>query len=243
MNHTEKLGSWQMARHLLMASRLKERIHRSTSDLLPAAVALVNLLFCALCENPIKEDSGGRSLSVFFFVQGWAMFLLTLTQLATNGAEVLRKTLLMPVTPSARLTFAFLSSMRNPLLLALAITDMFFLLVVHHQSVAIVIAIPLFVGLLTANAVALACLTSAVAIRRSRPPTIVAAYSILALLGILAITLLFHMPAAFGILPPMSWTAQGILAVTSGQVELAVIWGAASGLLLFLAGLVGRRYA
>ncbi len=229
--------AWRHARSLLAVSRS----NHSPSLLLPAAVALTNLFFCAFFENPIKDDPDGRTLSLFLFIQGSAILILTLAHLASTGAELLRKSLVMPVTPAARLAFAALSSARQPVLLAMVLSDVFFLLVLYHQSIAAFLLIPLLAALMAADIIALTALASVAAIRRSRPPTILAAYCILGILGIVLLALVFRMPASFGVFPPMSWTARGITAIAAGETGMALFCGSASVAVLIVTGVAGRR--
>lgn len=242
MTGEESANSWQSVRHLLGASRSRIEVDHSHPLLLSASVALVNLFLCVLFENPIKDDQTGRTLSTFFILQGMAIFFLTLANMSSATAGILRKSSVMPLRQSARLTFAVVSSARHPVLLALIFADVFFLLVMYHQSAVAIVAIPLLMLLMAADIVTLTSLATAAAIRRSRPPTIVAAYGILGILGVLAATLLFHMPSALGALPPMSWTTRGIVAITSGELGLALLCGAASVALLLLTAILGRRF-
>lgn len=235
--------STRLTRHLLAAARSGAGAHRSTSFLLPAAVGLANLFFCVLFEDSIREGSDGHSLSLFLFVQGILIFLFTLSHLAGPSAELLRKSLVMPVKPSDRLAFAVLSAALSPVLWALVLSDVIFLLVLFHRSVASVILVPLLAVLMAADIVALTSLASAAAIRRSRPSTIPAAYGILGILGIVTGALLFRMPALPGTVPPASWTAWGITAAAAGQPGLALLCLTASVVLLVLTGFVGRRLA
>jgi hypothetical protein len=234
-------GSWQVARSLLAVTRASAGSHHETSLLLTASIALGNLLFCVIFENPIKEDPTGRILSVFLFIQAVMLFVLTFMHLAGTGAELLRKTLVMPVTASVRLAYAFLSSMRYPCLQALVFSELFFLLVIYHQTATTIILVPMLGGFMAANIIALTALGSVAAIQRSRPPTILVAYIALGIVGLLAASLLLHMPGALGILPPVSWTTRGILAAAAGESWNAILYGAANVALLIVTGILGRR--
>ena len=234
-------GSRKVAQFLLAATRFGAGSHHETSLLLTVSIAVGNLLFCVLFENPIKEDPTGRTLSVFLFIQAVMLFLLTFIHLAGTGAELLRKTLIMPVTASARLAYAFLSSIRYPCIQALVFSDLLFLLVIYHQTAATIILVPVLAGFMAANIIALTALGSVAAIQRSRPPTILAAYVALGIIGLLAASLLLHMPGALGVLPPVSWTTRGILAAAAGQSWNAMLYGAANVALLTATGILGRR--
>jgi hypothetical protein len=241
MTRDDAPGPWQIAHALLTASQLRIESHQTPSLLLTASTALGNLLFCVLFENSIKEDPGSGTLSVFFFIQGFMIFLLTLTHLASTGGELLRKTLVMPVTPAAHLAYAVLSSARHPLMQALVLSDLFFLLVLYHQSAIAMIMVPVLGCLMAADVIALTSLGSVAAIRKARPPTILAAYCILGVVALVASSLLLHMPTALGALPPVWWTTRGILAAAAGNVGTATMCGAASIALLIVTGILGRR--
>lgn len=234
---------WQNARHLLAASRTRRAKQSSTSLLFPASLALINLFLCAYSENPIKEDPSGHSLSLFLLAQGLGILMLTLAHLSTTGVEILRKSLVMPVPGSARLAFAIASSARVPAIQAVVLSNVFFLLVLYHSSVATVLLVPLLGGVMAADIIVLASIAVVAAIRISRPPTIVAAWCVVGLLGVIAATLLLPLPAAPTLLPPMSWTARGITASVAGETWQAIMYGAAGTALLLASIVIGRRIA
>ena len=235
--------TWQAAHSLLEASRSKAELHPSISLLVPAAVALANLVFCAFFEQPLHDDPTDRLLSLFLFIQGLLILLFTLAHIASAGTELLHKSLVMPIPPSARLMFVFISSASNPLFQALVLSDILFLLIVHHESVTVVLLIPLFVLAMAANILAVASVASVVAIRKARPPGELAAYCILGTLVLILVSLYFHIPGVLGFIPPMSWTAKGIKLMIAGGSGLALLYGAASIGLLLLMSLWGRRMA
>ncbi len=233
----------QNARYLLAAGRSQRDKRSSTSLLFPASIALINLFLCAYSENPIKEDPSGRALSLFLFAQGLPILVFTLAHLSTTGAEILRKSLVMPVASFDRLAFAILSSARLPVIQALVLSNVFFLLVLYHHSIATVLLVPLLGGVMAANIIVLASIAVVAAIRRSRPPSIVAAWCVVGLLGVVAATLLLPLPAAPTLLPPMSWTASGITASVAGETWQAIMYGAAGIALLLASIVIGRRIA
>jgi hypothetical protein len=207
----------------------------------PTLVAVANLVFCAFFENPIKEDPTDRTLSLFLFIQGSMILLFTLAHLSATSTEILHKTLAMPAPPPARLAFVLLSSVLSPVLQALVFSDILFLLILHHPSVVVIVLIPLYVLGMAVTMIAFASVASAAATRRSRPQTEPVAYCILGILGIVLLSLYFHIPAILGFIPPMSWTAQGITAIVEGRSGLALAFGAACFMLLLVIGFWGRK--
>jgi hypothetical protein len=243
MNGRNEPDAWQLAKQMVAVSRSHTDMRSTSLILLSAAVAIGNLFFSVLFEDPIKQDPGGRALSDFLLIQSFFVFLATLSHLASSGKELLHKSLVMPVTPSCRLAFAFLSSVRHPVLQAFIFSLLFFLFVLFHHMIAGVILVLLLAALMVAGIVALTSLACTAAIRRARPPSLVAAYGILGFLAILVIALMTHMPGAIGMLPPVSWTTRGIISAVGGDVLPALACSAAGIGLLALVGILGRKFA
>jgi hypothetical protein len=241
MRRTGQPDTWQVALLLFRAGRSKSTLHPSASFLLPVVAALANLLFCAFFEQPIKGDPTGRLLSLFLFVEGLSILLVTIAHFATTGAEVFRKSLVMPVPASAHLASAIAGAVMNPVFQALVASTIFFLLIMYHASAAAVFLIPFFILVMAANIVTLASVAFIALVRRARPPGELAAYCALGTLGVILLSLYFHIPGALGLVPPMSLAADGITIVAAGGTGLSLLYGIAAVSLLLLTGLLGRR--
>ncbi len=243
MTRTDTSTWMQSTRHLLEAGRSKLRSRRSSLFLLPASVALLNLVFCSLLEGPIKQDPTNGSLAIFLLTEGSAVLFCALAHLATTGSELLRKSLVMPVTSTARLAYAVTSSVRQPIVLALLLSDLFFLVILYHHSFMAVVILFLLAPLMFADILAITSLASAIAIRKSVPPTILVSCCFLGILAIVLMSLLSHSSGAIALLPPISWTVHGIIAASHGNIAPGFAGTGAGIVLLLLTGLLGRRFA
>ena len=235
------LGRLNVPRTLLVAERLRSGGYRNTR-LYPATVAILNLFLCASFEPHLKEG-GTYYLSVFLFLEVTLHVVLSSLNFSTFVSEILAKSRIFPTRSAQRMLFVITSSLRRPLLLALAASNVLFLLILFHSTVWAALAVaPLFVFLIFVTETLLSTFLL-IATRYAIPFG-----GMIVLLGFLVVVVVigafaFRVESLVEYIPILQWATHGIIAAEAGNIG-----GAAGGALrLFLTEIsilfVGRRFA
>jgi hypothetical protein len=232
----------EIAGNLLSVEKMKGD-DLETHRLYPIVAALLNLFFCAYTEHSLTEDVGGFGVTLFLFTETAVIIVLSTISFVTTAREILLKTRIFPMTPSARLLFVLAADLRRPLTIALAGSTAFFLFVALQQHmVQAITAVVMFLMLI---AVAEAIYATAILgfLRRSIPvESVIAALGALLVLSLIG-SIVFRVESLFGANPLLHWTQQGILA--AGHDNTTTILE--NMLYLALTGLgtiaIGRRLA
>ena len=224
------------ARELLAVDAARRERRGSVARLLPAAVAVLNLLAGAAFEEPLRWDSTGRAHAGFLLLQFSAYALLSVTFFAARTAAILARTRIYPLRPLDRYAAAFAADIRRREVLALALSGAGVLAVVHARApLTAVAAVLLTLEMFLATGL-IAATTSVLVFRTPSPgATALALGAVLCVSGAVAL-LLF--PAEDLLLPPAGWAASGIMAFSRGDVSggcamagLIAVAGAAAALL------------
>ena len=231
-----------LATHLLAVERERNMGYRSTR-LYPAAVAILNLFFCAYFERYLKDDVSGYYLSLFLFFETVLYVSVSMTAFFTASQEILSKSRIFPVTPAARLLFVLASNFRRPVVLSLAASNVFFIVVLLRFTFPhTLIAALLFILMIAAIEVIFAT-TALIMLRRSIPTTGAVAMLTFLLIVFLMGAMVFHIESLLRGIPVIGWTTSGIVAARAGNASTSLLNLAWLGL-ISLAGLVaGRRFA
>jgi hypothetical protein len=207
---------------LLAAEKLRSSGYRTTR-LYPAALAILNLFFCAYFERYLKNDFDGYYLSMFLFLECTLYVGVSSLSFVTTSAEILAKSRVFPLTAVERLSFVVTSNLRRPTILALTGSSVFFVMIVYPSTFSNTLAsISLMIALMVLTETLLATTLLALA-RRSIPSG-----SAFALLGFLFVaflvtSLIFHVASILGGIPAIKWATMGILAGGSGNTETIFI--------------------
>lgn len=236
------MSSRGLSTHLLTVERQRNTGYRITR-LYPAAAAILNLFFCAYFEQYLKDDVSGYYLSLFLFLEALLYAVVSTTNFFTVSQEILSKSRIFPVTPSARLLFVLASNFRRPVALALVGSNVFFIIVLlRHSFPHTLVAALLFVAMIVAVEVLLTTATLILQ-RRSVPTTGAVALLTFLLLACLIGVVVFHVESLLRGIPLVGWTTNGILAARAGTT-LTSLPNLSWLVLLALAGLaLGRRFA
>lgn len=232
----------QVAGHLLLIEKMKSD-DLETNRFYPIVAAILNLFFCAYSERALTGDVGGFAMTLFLFTETTAIIVLSSISFFTTSREILLKTRIFPMTPSARLLFVLGADLCRPLSLALVGSTAFFLFIaLHHNLVQAIAAVALFLLLILIAEVLYATAILTI-LRRSIP--VEGAIAVLgALLVVLLVgSLVFHVESLFAANPLLRWSVQGILA--AGHADAASFFE--NMLYMVLTGLgtmaIGRRLA
>lgn len=236
------MTSTGLAGHLLAVERERNTGYRTTR-LYPAAAAILNLFFCAYFEQYLKDDVSGYYLSLFLFLEALLYAFVSTTSFFTVSQEILSKSRIYPVTPSARLLFVLASNFRRPVVLSLVGSNIFFIVILLRYTFPhTLLAALLFILMIVAIEVVLTT-TVLILLRRSVPTTGAVALLTFLLLIFLIGAVVFHVESLLRGIPLVGWATSGILAARAGITSVSLLnvcWLT----LLALAGLVvGRRFA
>ncbi len=235
--------TWQTTRALLTVDRLHVTGTPQSSTLSPVLTGILNLFFCAYAERFLENDPGGRFLSLFLFLEGSVFALLVFWQFLTVAEVVLKRTRVFPTSSGDRYLFATVSCARRPVCIALWLTTMFALVLLHRTTVGGVLFAPLLYTLLILNIQIIGAALLLSLSRRGHPLTGFAALSALAAFAVLFAFLIFQFESVLTGLPFLSWAVTGMLQAAHGKAASAAL----SALLLslgILAGIeAGRRWS
>ncbi len=232
----------EIAGYLLSIEKMKSD-DLETNRFYPILGVILNLFFCAYIERSLTDDVGGFAMTLFLFTETTVIIVLSTVSFVTTSREILLKTRIFPMTPSARLLFVLVADLRRPLTLALAGSTAFFLFVALQQDlVQAMTAAVLFLLLIIIAEVMYAAVVLAF-LRRSIPvESAIASLGALLVLFLIG-SIVFQVESLFAANPLLHWTVQGILA--AGHDDTSAILG--NILYLVLTGFgtmaIGRRLA
>jgi hypothetical protein len=203
------------ARELLAVDAARRERRGSVARLMPAAVGILNLFAGAAFEEPLRWDTTGRAHAAFLLLECAAYALLSISFFATRTSTVLARTVIFPLRPLDRYLAAFAADVRRREVLALVLSGIGVLAVVHARTpltaiAAVALALEMFL------AVALLLATASVLVFRTHAPAATA----LAVGGLLCVSgTLFLLRTEDILLPPAGWAASGILAFARGDIS------------------------
>ena len=230
------------AGNLLVVDRLKSGGYRTTR-LYPAAVAILNLFFCAYFERYLKDDANGFYLSLFMFLESTLYAVVSSINFHRISFEILSKSRIFPATPSSRLLFVITGNLRRPIVLSLVGSNIFFLIVLFRHPVmdALIVGV-LFAGLIIVTEILLSTLMLTL-LRRSIPSGIAAVFLGFLLFALLIGSFIFHVESLLAMNPLLRWTIDGILSARHSDtvgVLTNITWLGSVGVLALV---LGKRFA
>lgn len=228
------------AAHLLLVERARSGGYRTTR-LYPAVAAILNVVFCAYFERYLKNDPSGFYLSVFLFLEATIYIVASSTNFFTVTFEILSKSRIFPTTPTDRLAFIIAGNFRRPLVLALAATNVFFVIVLFRNTFWLGLTTALFVVLLIITIEVLLSALLLALMRRSLPLGTAVVVLAFLLLTVFIGSFVFHYETLIASIPLIRWTVNGILAGTradAAEVVANIAWLCSTAIITLL---LGRR--
>jgi hypothetical protein len=226
-------------RELLAVDAARRERRGNVARLMPAAVAVVNLFTGAAFEEPLRWDTTGRAHAAFLLLECTAYALLSISFFATRTSTVLARTRIFPLRPLDRYLTAFVADVRRPEVLALVLSGIGILAVVHaHTPLTAIAAVALSLEMFLATALLLA--TSSALVFRTHAPAATA----LALGGVLCVLCtLYILQKGDILLPPAGWAASGMMAFARGDFSGAFAMAGLIAAAGVAAALLGGRKA
>ena len=209
-----------IAHRLLAVDAQKHSANESRVRMLPAVLAIFNLLFCAYAERFLHDDPDGRSLSLFLFLECSLLVIVAVGSFSRHSHEILMKSAVFPTTAWSRFLFVVWSAMRRPASAALWSTTTVFFLVWYRQSVLMIAAGVTFFIFSIINLellIAILCLRS---FRASQPLAGIAVFGFFGILAILISSLVFRFDILLSATPIVSWAASGMVAAGKANYPL-----------------------
>lgn len=213
----EVTGARSVTGRLLAIARSREAADRRRNPFPPLVIVLANVFVCAFSQAYLADDPGGVYLPLFIVVQCLLAVLVTLSFAGRTGAEIIRKTRLLPGARSAGFGFLLLGSLRRPELLGFCAVGCAFPAMVHANDLAAGAGIVLAAALPVATAQALCCGFSAVLIRSDRPVTGLVLLAVVASAAATASVFVFGTGALASSVPLAGWSAEAIRSFASGD--------------------------
>jgi hypothetical protein len=124
------------ASRLLALAKSRESVERRRNPFPPFVHLIVNMFLCAFSEKYLADDPGGVYLPLFISVQCLLALLITLSFVGGTGAEIVRKTRLLPGAAAARYYFLAAGSLRRPELVLFSAVGCLFPAFVHGGGAA-----------------------------------------------------------------------------------------------------------
>jgi hypothetical protein len=232
----------EIAGHLLSIEKMKSD-DLETSRFYPILAVILNLFFCAYIERSLTNDVGGFAMTLFLFTETTVIIVMSIISFLTTSREILLKTRIFPMTPSARLLFVLAADLRRPLTLAMAGSTAFFLFVALQQHLVQAMTAVLLFLLLVIIAEVMYSTAILAFLRRAIPvESVIAALGALLVLFLIG-SIVFQVESLFAANPLLHWTVQGILAAGHDNTPAIL----KNMLYLMLTGLgiiaIGRRVA
>ena len=234
-------GAWQIASRLLSIETRRSSLASTGPRHYPAFVVIANLFFCAYMEQYLKTDPGGHYLSLFLVIEFSVMGFISVGAIMGRLGEMILKTSIFPIPASSYLIFLVASLMRRPVILALLLSTLFFLMIPFHSSVVMASLCVFLAGSAFLDIELIIVVICLVLTRSSQP---LAGFAILGLYAVVAVVLgamVFHLDTLLDALPIISWSVKGIIAAQHGLIIPGALAGLAQLLIFVVFTLIGRR--
>lgn len=230
------------ASHLLSVDRLRTSEYRVTR-LYPAAVAILNLFFCAYFERYLNSDVTGFHLSLFLFLESSAYAALSTTNFFTVSSEILSKSRVFPTTPTDRMLFVIKGNCRRLMQLSLVGSNIFFVVILFRATPSAAILAVLIFLLFTLTIEILLSVSLLILQRQSLPLEGAIAIAGFVLLSLLLGSIVFHYEILIASLPLMKWAVDGMLGATRNETSGVILSFAMLLITSTLMLVLGRRFA
>ena len=192
-------------------------------------------------EQYLKTDPGGHYLSLFLVMEFSVMGFISVGAIMGRLGEVILKTSIFPIPAWSYLIFLVASLMRRPVILALLLSTLFFLMIPFHSSVVTASLCVFLAGSAFIDIELIIVVICLMLMRSSQP---VAGFAILGLYAVVAVVLgamVFHLDTLLDALPIISWSVKGIIAAQHGLIIPGAMAGLAQLLIFIGFTLIGRR--
>ena len=236
-------SSWHTTLSLLAVDRLQLKSAKTFARTAPILTGILNLFFCAYAERFLEEDTGGRFLSLFLFLEGSLFAGLVVVQYLTVTDGILRRVRVFPTSAWSRFVFMILSGVRRPVCVALWATTSFALILLYRNSVPGMIFAPLFYTFLILDVQVIGGMALMSLSRRGHPATSLAALSALLVFALLLAFLVFEFESLLTGMPFLSWAVVGTLEAERGNAAASLFDMMLLSLGILLGLEAGRRWS
>jgi hypothetical protein len=215
-------GTFAAASRLVALAKSRESVDRRRNPFTPFVHLLVNMFLCAFSQRYLADDPDGVFLPLFIAAQCLLSLLITLSFVGRTGAEIVRKTRLLPGSAAARQYFLLAASLRRPeFLLFSAVGCLFPAFVFGTGAVAAAgIVAAALLPLVTTQVVC--CAIAARLVGSDRPVTGLVVLTVAAAAAVVASVFVFRTNALAAAIPLAGWAASAITSFAAGRPDDAL---------------------
>jgi hypothetical protein len=216
------IGTFAGTSRLLALAKSRESVDRRRNPFPPLVHLLVNMFLCAFSQRYLADDPDVVFLPLFIAAQCLLSLLITLSFVGRTGAEIVRKTRLLPGSAAAGYYFLLAGSLRRPeFLLCAAVGCLFPAFVFGTGAVAGAgIVAAAILPMVTIQVVC--CGVAARLIASDRPVTGLVVLTVVVAAAVVASVFVFRTNVLASAIPLAGWAASSIKAFASGRATDAL---------------------
>jgi len=212
-------GTFAASSRLLALAKARESLERRRNPLSPLIHLLANMFLCAFSNRYLADDPGGAYLPLFIAVQCLLPVAITLSFVAGTGAEIVRKTRVLPGSLRAGRYFLLAASLRRREFLLFAVVGCLFPALVYGGSATQVVGVVTASALAVLTMQAVCCAAAARLIASERPLAGLALATAVVTVAASASVFVFSTSALASSVPLAGWAASSIAAFAAGRVS------------------------
>jgi hypothetical protein len=211
------VSAFAAASRLLALAKSRESAGRRRNPFPPFVHLILNMFLCAFSEKYLTDDAGGVFLPLFISVQWLLALLITLSFVGGTGAEIVRKTRLLPGAAAAGPYFLAAGSLRRPELLLFSTVGCVFPVFVYGGGAVAAAGIVVASVLPLVTTQLVCCAVAARLVGSDRPVTGLVVLTVGAVAAGVASVFIFRSNALASAIPLAGWAASSITAFAAGR--------------------------